>query len=298
MKKKFIKWVFLFSVVLLLFSITSCVGCKEEVAVLISTHNVTADDIGYFSVWWYDTVLMYDLLNNEGYDRIYILYGFGSDFSSSHHCYDSMARFGESITDFPCDRAHIEAVFDRLANGGTLDGTDIKKLEDDSRLFIWWMGHGGGSNPNNFMMQISHTGEYVTGNEFSTWVNKITNYGKRSVHVMTCHSGCYLPFFDVAGNKTVAEASSDCAHSSYEDPSPPDVNHAEYTYWLYAALREQEVDTNPDSSPCMGAAVPSDTSGDGKVSLAESFSYILTRMVTSIPQQVDPDSIAATTYCK
>jgi hypothetical protein len=276
---------------------SGCTGCTEKVAVLISTNNVTQDDIAYNSVWWYDTILMYDLLKTKNYDRIYILYGFGNDFNSNHHCYNSIARFGHSITDFPCDRAHIKAVFESLANGGVVDGETIDKLKNNSRLFIWWMGHGGGSSPANYIMAISHTGEYVTGNEFYTWVNNITNYSKRSTHVMTCHAGCYLQFFNISGNKTVAEASSDCLHSSYEDPSPPDVNHAEYTYWLYAALREKGASTNPNSAPCLGAAVPSDADGDGKVSLYESFRYILSTMTTSTPQQVDPDSIANTTFC-
>ncbi len=298
MKRKSIILVALGAVILILFSASSCKSCKEGVAVLISTHDVTADDIGYFSVWWYDTVLMYELLKEKGYDRIYVLYGDGTDFNSSHHCYNSAARFGGPITSFPCDRAHIKAVFESLGSGGTVDGKTIKKFQNDGRLFVWWMGHGGGTNQNNYIMAISHKEEYVTGTEFSTWVNYITNYARRSIHVMTCHSGCYLPFFSAAGTNTVAEASSDCLHSSYEQPSPPDVNHAEYTYWLYASLRENGADTNPDSAPCLGAVVPSDTSGDGKVSLAESFSYIIAQMITSVPQQVDPDTIASTTYCR
>lgn len=298
MKKKTMSWSVLPFLVILLITITGCSCCKENVAVLISTHNVTEDDIGYFSVWWYDTVLMYELLTEKGYDRIYVLYGDGTDFNSSHTCYNSASRFGGPITDFPCDRAHIEGIFDKLANGGTLDGQTIEKLSSDDRLFVWWMGHGGGSSSSNYSMAISHTGEHVSGTEFSTWVNGIASYAKRSIHVMTCHAGCYLPLFNTAGNKTVAEASSTCSTSSYEDPSPPDVNHAEYTYWLYAALRPNEVDANPDSNPCLGAAVASDTNGDGNVSLAESIAFILSSMVTSTPLQQDPDGIAATTYCK
>ncbi len=291
-------WVSLFSVALLVFSITGCTCCKEDVAVLISTHNVTIDDVDYFSVWWYDTVLMYDLLKEKGYDRIYVLYGNGTDYNSSYHCYNSTTRFGHSITSFPCDRAHIEAIFDRLANGGTLDGKTIEKLEDDGRLFIWWMGHGSGTSAATYSMDISHTFENVTGTEFSTWLNKITNYGKRTIHVMTCFSGSYLSFYNTAGNNTVAESSSDNLSLSFELPgSPPDVNHAEYTYWLYAALKEKEVDTTPGSAPCLGTAVASDADSNGKVSISESFAYILSQMVRSTPQQENPDGIAATTYC-
>lgn len=298
MARKPLRWVTLISIFILLVSLSGCKLCKERVAVLISTHNVNADDISYFSVWWYDTVLMYELLEKEGYNRIYVLYGNGTDFNSEHDCYNSTARFGQSITDFPCDRAHIEAIFDSLGNGGIVDEKKIKKLKNKSRLFIWWMGHGGGTSTNSYRMAISHTGERVTGNEFKTWVNYITNYGKRSIHVMTCHSGCYLPLFDVSGNTTIAESSSDCLHSSYEHSSPPDVNHAEYTYWLYSSLMERETDTNPDSTPCLGVAVSSDTNGDGKVSLEESFNHIISKMLTSVPKKVDPDSIASTTFCR
>jgi hypothetical protein len=296
MKKKFISWVYLSSVILILLTLTSCTGCTEKVAVLISTNNVAADDIAYHSVWWYDTVLMYDLMKNEGYNRIYVLYGNGTDFNSNYYCYNSTSRFEETITDFPCDREHIQGVFNSLATGGTLDGKTIAKLKNDSRLFVWWMGHGGGSSSANYIMDITHKSETVSGNEFYTWVNQIANYSKRSVHVMTCHAGCYLSLFNTAGNQTVAEASSSCMASSYEDPSPPDVNHAEYTYWLYEALRGNEADANPAASPCLGVAVASDTDSSGDVSLLESFTYILSKMTTSVPEKVDPDSIAASTY--
>lgn len=298
MTRKSLRWVILISITILMISLTGCKACKERVAVLISTHNVNADDIGYFSVWWYDTVLMNELLENEDYDRIYILYGNGTDFASKHDCYNSTTRFGHTITDFPCDRAHIEAIFDKLGNGGTIDGNKIQKLKNNSRLFVWWMGHGGGTSTSSYSMLISHTGEHVSGNEFKTWVNYITNYGKRSIHVMTCHAGCYLPLFDVSGNTTIAESSSDCLHSSYEHSNPPDVNHAEYTYWLYSSLRGKEPDADPDATPCLGVVVPSDTNGDGKVSLEESFNHIVSKMLTSAPKKVDPDSIASSTFCK
>lgn len=284
--------------VLLAGAVLAVTGCKEKVAVLISTGNVLTDDVAYHSTWWYDTVMMYDLLKNKGdYDRIYVLYGYGTDFNSKYYCYNATKRFGHTITDFPCDRAHVEAVLKAVGQGGTVDGTAIGKLKENgkSRVFIWWMGHGGGTGPNNYVMSITHTAEKVTGQEFAKWVNYTTNHGKRSTHVMTCHAGCYLPLFNTAGNKTVAEASSKCSQSSYDILVSPDVNHAEYTYWLYCALRGNEPGA---SNTCLGPAVPSDASGDGKVTLDESFKYIKAHMVRSTPQRQDPDGIAASTYLR
>ena len=284
--------------VLLAVAVLAVTGCKEKVAVLISTNNVITDDLGYHSVWWYDTVMMYDLLKNKGeYDRIYVLYGNGTDFNSKYKCYKAQDRFGQTITDFPCDRAHIEAVLKAVGQGGTVDGKTIAKLKENkkSRFFVWWMGHGGGSSSSNYVMEISHTGEHVTGQEFADWVNYTTNHGKRTTHVMTCHAGCYLPLFNTAGNRTVAEASSTCAESSYELLGSPDVNHAEYTYWLYCALRENQPGT---SATCLGPAVPSDANSDGKVTYDESFTYISANMVRSTPQRQDPDGIAPTTYLR
>ena len=37
-------------------------GCAQKYAVLVSANKVTADDVAYDSVWWYDTVLMYKML--------------------------------------------------------------------------------------------------------------------------------------------------------------------------------------------------------------------------------------------
>ncbi len=67
--------------IMFLGSLVLAMGCREDVAVLISSNNVTVDDLAYHSVWWYDTVLFRELLESEGYDRIYVLYGFGSVFN-------------------------------------------------------------------------------------------------------------------------------------------------------------------------------------------------------------------------
>ncbi|MCP4230349.1 MAG: hypothetical protein GY771_09410 [bacterium] len=279
---------------ILMIVFTGCTGCGETVAVLISTNQVSVDDLSYHSVWWYDTVIMYDMLKTKyGYDHVYVLYGDGTDFNSAYDCYNSTTRFGENITDFPCDRAHIEDIFTALGTGGTVDGENIYQMTEDDRFFVWWMGHGYGTDSTDYEMDISHMGETVTGSEFQTWVNYVTDYDERSIHVMTCHAGCYLPLFDVAGNETVAEASSTASTSSYEIPGPVDVNHAEYTYHLYSALRGNEPST---TAGCLGTAVSSDTDSNGFVSLDESFTYVTGNTTTSSPQRVDPDSIAPTTY--
>ena len=151
------------------------------------------------------------------------------------------------------------------------------------------MGHGWGTNSSDYAMDISHQGESVTGTEFADWINRV-NTAKRSVHVMTCHAGC----FEISGANTVTETPSTCVQSSYEMSSPPDVNHAEYSYWLYAALREHgtQLFSAGAPNPCLVPGLASDANGNGHVTLTESFTFVDGAMVTSDPVQVDPDGIA------
>ena len=104
------------------------VGCAQKYAVLISTNNVTMDDVSIHSEWWYDLILQYKMLRDKGYkkDNIYVLYGNGSDFGTSHPDYNSTALFGHPITTMPVSKANVQAIFSTLS----------PKVKSDSYLYV------------------------------------------------------------------------------------------------------------------------------------------------------------------
>lgn len=266
-------------------------GCAQKYAVLVSANKVTADDVAYDSVWWYDTVLMYKMLKENGFKEknIFVLYGEGTDFDTGYDSYNSNIQFGHSITDYPNHKANIQNIFSWLATGNPAE--NIEKMKQRDHLFIWWMGHGFGYGPGScdLTMDLSNTGETVTDREFAAYINSIPAYRKRNVMVMTCHAGGMIDNLNVAASKTVTHTSSTCIESSYEGNGTYDVNHAEFTYEIANALREQKPD---------GTSVNSDADANGNVSLQEAYSCTSTNMVTSTPQEADPDGISPTTYIK
>jgi hypothetical protein len=263
--------------VLAVFVLTGC----EKYAVLISTGNTTADNSLYHSEYWYDLFLQYQALRDNGFDdnKIYVLYGNGTDFATAHADYDATAVFGHSITDKPVSKANVQAVFNDL----------VSKVGSFDYLYVWWMGHGGGSGPGScdLTMHIATTGETVTDAELATYMNAIGSYNKRSVTVMTCHSGGMLDNFNTAGSNTLVLTSSTCPqYSSSTTTTCNHRGHAELNYTHPTALREKD--------PC-GASVASDSSGNGLVSLGEAHDYNLANVASSTPQLGDPDGIAGTT---
>lgn len=260
----------------------STVGCAANHAVLISANNVTMDDVSIHSEWWYDLILQYKMLREKGFKEgnIHVLYGNGVDFNTSHSDYNSTTLFGHSITSMAVSKANVQAVFSTLS----------PKVKSKDYLYVWWMGHGGGSGPGqcNLGMSISNTGESVSDTELKTYVDQVASYKKRSIAVMTCHSGGMVDNFNVAGSHTVVLASSTCAESSYDAPATCNGRvQAEFNYTEPNALRKQD--------PC-GTAVASDTDANGLISLLETHAFNAAHMVNSTPRLGDPDSIAGSTF--
>jgi hypothetical protein len=258
-------------------------GCAKY-GVLISTNEVIVDDVAYHSEWWYDLVLQYQMLRENGFkdENIYVLYGDGTDFDTSHCAYNADAIFGNSITDMPVNKTNIEQIFNDLR----------AKINRFDHLYIWWMGHGFGSGPGqcDLSMQISNTGEYVSDAEFKGYIDNVNAYRKRTIAVMTCHAGGIVNDFSAAGDKTVVFASSTCAESSYDATATcNNMLHADFNYTFPNALKEKD--------PCM-CMVPSDADNNGLVSLDEAHQYNQNAMTTSTPQMGDTDNIAGSTYLK
>jgi hypothetical protein len=254
-------------------------GCPKYYAVLISTNNVVLDDQSIHSEWWYDLFLQYKMLRDLGYtdQNIYVLYGNGNDFNTTHKKYNTNVQYGHAITDYPCNKTQIQNIFKTLSS----------RLNKDDYLYIWWMGHGGGSGPGmcNLTMSIHHTGEAVTDVEFTSYLNSITRYKKRWVNVMTCHSGGLVDNINNSGNRTITFTSCTCAQLSYDKSGSCDYVHAEFNYDEPTAYLEKD--------PC-NSAVTVDNNSDGVVHVDEAFNYISSTMTRSTPQKADPDNIAST----
>ncbi|MFX0199447.1 MAG: hypothetical protein ACFFCW_25275, partial [Candidatus Hodarchaeota archaeon] len=206
------------------------------------------------------------------------------DFNTAYADYNANTQYGHAITDMAANKANVQAVFNNIKN----------KVKRRDFLYVWWMGHGlgGGADYCNLSMELSHTGEYVSDVEFENYMTVIANFRKRSVAIMTCHAGGMLDNLNTAGNKTVTLTSSTCAASSYEAPSTAICdgrNRAEFNMTFTDALALHNA---------CSTAVASDTSGNGYVSLLEAHQYNQANMVTSVPQIVDPDTLAVNTHIK
>lgn len=260
-------------------------ACTPKYAVLVSTNETQFDDMSIHSEWWYDLVLQYKMLKESGFrdDRIYVLYGAGTDFATAHSEFDSNVQFGHSITDMAVNKANIQSVF------GTVSAK-MSTTKKPGYLYVWWMGHGGAGWPNqcDLTMEISNTGEQVSDVELKGYIDAVTRYKKRSVSIMTCHAGGLVDNFAAAGERTVVLASSTCAESSYDAPSTCNgIVQAEFNYTQPNALRRQDVCGNP---------VASDTLADGFISLQEVQQWNAGAMSSSTPQIGDTAALAPLTF--
>jgi len=263
---------------LLAAGLLAATACTPKYAVLVSTSQVSMDDVAYHSEWWYDLILQYKMLRESGFrdDRIQVLYGDGQDFATSRPEYDAQALFGHTITDSPVSRAAVHDVFAKVDS----------RMRKRGYLYVWWMGHGGGSGPEqcDLSLQISNTGEAVSDDELKADIDQVQRFRKRSVSIMTCHSGGLLDEFG-AGEKTVVLASSTCAESSYDASATCNgAVQAEFNVTQPGALARHDF---------CGGAIASDGSGNGFVSLLETQQWNLTAMSTSTPELGDPDGLAA-----
>lgn len=251
-------------------------------AVLISTGRTTADNTWYHSEYWYDLVLTYRTLIENGFthDHIYVLYGNGTDFASTHANYQN--PYPNPITDYAVSRTNIQNIFNWLAAGNAAQG--IPALTNNDFLFVWWMGHGGGGASCNTSFSVSTTGESVTDTQLATWTSAIT-YRRRAFVFMTCHSGGAMD--NLQNITTVTMPSCTCTQNS--SSAMYDVVHGEWTYWVDGALRE----LLPS-----GAAVNSDTDNNTLVSLQETFNWGSTQSMGSTPQLSDSGSIAPCVFIR
>ena len=93
--------------------------------------------------FWYDTVIIYDELIDEGYtdENIFILFGRGDDYEPATWSIAPKYNPEPNITDYPARVEDVENIFTWLAVGNPDE--NITALTDDDFLFVWTFDHGG-----------------------------------------------------------------------------------------------------------------------------------------------------------
>lgn len=242
---------------------------QQKYALLISTGETTVDDNDYHSEYWYDMFWMYRMLIDQGFthNNIFVLYGIGADFNSAHAFYDPTTVYpGQQITDYAVSADNVDNIFNWLANGNAAEG--IPQLQSNDFLFYWWMGHGNATTMDNYSADIATTAENVSEAEFETYFSRLPACQIKTEYVMTCHSGALTD--DLESVHSMIHTAAEFNHVSFS--AMYDVIHAELSYHTACAIEEQDP---------AGAAIASDTDGDGNLTIKEANDYVHTNTILS-----------------
>ncbi len=242
----------------------------KNYAILFSAGQTVSDDHEYDSEYWYDLFTTYKQLYENGFDHnsIYALYGDGTDFTTSVSIFQVPAGWGISnITDYPNTASNLQAVFSNLA--GIMTSND--------NLYVWWLGHGDiDVNCPNVKFRIENRGTYVYDHQLAEYINQITNYNKRDISMVTCHSGGIID--DLSNNSTIIHASVSCEATSF-GMEIEEYPHAPLSFYLASALNWE----TPSGTP-----VNADFKNDGLVDMEEAFVYADGHDTVNEPVGSDP----------
>lgn len=250
----------------------------DRFAVLMSTEFSDADNAQLNSEFWYDLILMYKTLVDDGFshENIIVLYGSENDYPSSIDCFQN--PYQDPITDLMITPQSIQDTFAYL--------NEI--MTDEDMLFIWWMGHGRVDHIGRYYAKIVNETSrmWIPGDELASWFDSATHYYERVVSIMTCHAAGILDH--LGGDETTVLTSS-----TKEEPSAAIVvcghTHAAYNYYLTGALHSR--------TPCFECGpVDADSSRNGFVSFREAFDYVQPAWIRSHPQIRDAGRLARYTY--
>jgi len=241
-------------------------------ALVISAGQATRDDASVNSCFWYNFLLIYQTLLDQGFehDDIYALYGYRTNFNSRYPCY----QVPYTVADYAVNRANIRAACNALAS----------RMTPNDFLYIWWMGHGSPSG-NHLVMYIETTGESVYDYEIANWLAPV-DYDVRTVSWMTCFSGGILD--DLDGPRSIVMSSATFYESTY-DVWVCDNWHAEFHYPERCAWAWE--------TPCgQCGSVDADSNNDGAVCFQEAFIYARNHTDYSTPQMSDVGNLAPITF--
>ena len=236
-----------------------CTGEKFAVIVVAEeAMEATAPDgsfLGYVGLpFWNDSVLTYDMLRENGFDRenIFVLYGDGDDFESDIEGVPVVTREfepSENMVDFKVDQSEIQRVFECLSDGNSLEGScaEVRKLTGDDFLILFWTGHANGP-PDNILFQISNDSDLDVGT-LAGWMD-LMKFNRRVFIFTTCRAGGIRDHFQTPNTENTVLMPA-CGY----DGAPAfgefgGIEHNPWTYWVASGLREllpSDSEDQPDS---------------------------------------------------
>ena len=251
------------------------VVAADNYVVLISAGRTTADDAYTNSEYWYDLLLAYQMLIDNGYEHedIHVLYGEGVDYFSAHERYQN--PYSNSIADYNNHRTTIESVLGSL--GAIMTPND--------NIYVWWLGHGS-SMDGHLYMTIENTMSTLRDDEFAAFMDQITQYNLRAFSFMTCFSGGIID--DLASPTSIVMTSSDFFTISESDWLC-DGPHTEFHYHETCAWHWE----TPFQ---MCGLIDADEDEDQKISYAECFVHAAAGTQASPAQLSDPGQHAGEHY--
>jgi len=216
---------------------------RQKYAVLISCGNTMKDDRIVHSEYWYDLIMSYKSLIDQGYTHknIFVFYGDGpnSDFNSKYKHYNIKHLFPNMNTIIDYDN-QWETIQDGLKD------IDFYTTRKDKILLYWIVGHGGipywDGSPSQYRVSFEDWSITQDSSYQRKWrsypkdtinmvINLIDDYKQREIYWMTCHSGCMVEGNHIPSNlRTTIITSSHWKQSSFS--SCP----TGYDYWSNSCL--------------------------------------------------------------
>lgn len=177
--------------------------------------------------FWFDAVIMYNALLDEGYtdDNIFLLFGKGYDYEPSTYPIAPKYNPSPNITDYPARVDDVENIFEWLRFGNASQG--IPAITNDDFLFVWTFGHGGFKdlNGNNqwdegeevlicLIDDLFQNAVYdaMMDSDFSTRLNLIS-CNRRSIWMQQCHGGGFVQYLE--NNKSTIVTACHASESAW-----------------------------------------------------------------------------------
>jgi hypothetical protein len=291
------RWIMLMTVTLAaVLLLGSSVGLAVNYAVLIEGDAPT-----WFDEFWNDTLLMFEILVDNGFDPddIFVLYNLGTDYASANPRYQpGSAENGHlpaTITDFAATIANVTMVFNGLASGDPVHG--IPQMTANDFLFVWTFDHGGFDDPNSNWTHDPGEPTYLCltdgdmyATTFATLVDAIT-YARRVFVMQQCHSGGFIPHLSNNNTVILTAAGLENAHPADDTPSTENevvggttYHHGEFNYHMMNALHWL--------TPTRTAVTGQDTNGNKSPAMDEVFNWVQANETqVETPQYDDPGGI-------
>ncbi len=189
--------------------------------------------------FWNDTFLMWEMLQDKGYDpdNIYVLFADGQDYSLVNQNIDDRYKPDQTVTvtDYSASIANLQTVFNGLRYGNN----GFPAVGQDDYLFVWTFDHGGGSNGNSTLYLIDGI---ITDDDFAALVNPIPAH-KKTFWMQQCRSGGFHD--ELEATNTVFHSACQPNQNAYRANNTPDLeneilggdtyHHGEFNFHTYSS---------------------------------------------------------------